>query len=828
MSHTLTQSQVSDRTDVQEHIRDSVDRAAETVGSVWPLHSFVTANPLSGFEHRPFHRAVDDAEDLFGGRGYPRASVFRQAWREGRIDPDILREELSAHGVDREPETLLEELEAAETDREPATDEATDRVDRVLSKWLAAFLDQGEAQWSMPNREEGFYAAWRDLAPYDGEIPCDGTDELPETPDEALESVLGEYPEPRWDEILEAHLASLPGWTGFVKQRAEEADPWQVNYPITLEEYLAVRLTLTDLFDAPIEPGTEADAASSVTETVGDDDIPLPELFLSAWEESYRRDLLERVDDTVTESSHGDGERPAAQLVFCIDTRSEIIRRHLEAQGPYETHGYAGFFGIPMRHQGYDSAVEADACPPILEPQHHVLDRPKTDGSADADAHDRWTGLAHATRKHFKRLKTNVVAAFTFVEGAGSAYGSAMAARTLLPSGIARLRNAVDERVPRPGEFCAPTVDYDDGDDHDHAEHDLPVGMTFEQKVEYAQTAFELMGWTEFARLVVFTGHASHTTNNPFDSSLDCGACAGNPGGPNARVLAAICNDEDVKAELRQRGYHIPEDTVFLAGEHNTTTDDVTLFDGDAPESHREDLEELREALEAAREGAAAERAESMANADSNRGVAETERRAVDWAETRPEWGLAGNAAFVIGPRELTDDADLEGRAFLHSYDWTTDSDGAALEAIVTGPLVVTQWINNQYYFATVDNGVYGSGSKVTQNPVGNVGVVQGNGGDLMTGLPLQSLKADDDRPFHQPLRLSAVIHAPVDRVTEILREHEDVERLVANGWIGGLTVVDPTQDNRAFHYQGDLEWEPQTAVAIAQSQTASSAVTSD
>ncbi len=76
--------------------------------------------------------------------------------------------------------------------------------------------------------------------------------------------------------------------------------------------------------------------------------------------------------------------------------------------------------------------------------------------------------------------------------------------------------------------------------------------------------------------------------------------------------------------------------------------------------------------------------------------------------------------------------------------------DGDALEAILTGPLVVTQWINNQYYFATVDTGVYGSGSKVTQNPVGNVGVVQGNGGDLLTGLPLQSLKRDDERPFHQ------------------------------------------------------------------------------
>jgi uncharacterized protein YbcC (UPF0753/DUF2309 family) len=122
--------------------------------------------------------------------------------------------------------------------------------------------------------------------------------------------------------------------------------------------------------------------------------------------------------------------------------------------------------------------------------------------------------------------------------------------------------------------------------------------------------------------------------------------------------------------------------------------------------------------------------------------------------------------------------------------------------------MVVTQWINTQYYFATVDPAVFGSGSKITQNPVGNVGVYQGNGGDLMTGLPTQSLKAADDDPYHQPLRLSTVIHAPVERVTDILRDHEELTTLLDNGWLS-LTVVDPQQDNTAFHYDGELEWTP-------------------
>ncbi|MEF8822429.1 MAG: putative inorganic carbon transporter subunit DabA, partial [Halovenus sp.] len=287
------------------------------------------------------------------------------------------------------------------------------------------------------------------------------------------------------------------------------------------------------------------------------------------------------------------------------------------------------------------------------------------------------------------------------------------------------------------------------------------------------------------------------------------GACAGNPGGPNARVLAAICNDEAVRAQLRDRGIDVPEDTVFVAGEHNTTTDEVELYASDVPETHQPEIDQLRTDLAVAREGATAERAGDMGS-DTSASVRETERRAADWAETRPEWGLAGNAGFVIGPRELTDGLDLDGRSFLHSYDWTTDPDGDALEAIMAGPMVVTQWINAQYYFATVDNAVYGSGSKVTHNPVGNVGVYQGNGGDLMTGLPQQSLMSADEEPYHQPLRLSTVIHAPVERVTEILAEHEELVELLDNNWLS-VTVVDPTRDHQAMQYTADCEWTPAT-----------------
>jgi uncharacterized protein YbcC (UPF0753/DUF2309 family) len=782
-------------------VQESIHAAAGAVGSVWPLHSFVTANPLAGFEDRPFHEAVGDAEAVLGGDGYPDAAVFRDAWESGRVDPDVLESQLAASGYDVDPEASLERLAADASDPADPTATATDRVDAVLTKWLAAFLDQGQAEWPMPDREQGFYDAFRSVAPHDGDVPDgDAIAALPDLPVDAVRHCLDGYPVDQWRDVFEFQLSALPGWTGFVRQRAADGGDWQTAYPVTLAGYLAVRLALVDQFDAPVAP-VEAPADGDSRTCEGR--VPLPEVWLRAWEATYRAELVGSLTDA-SESLAGptDDGRPDAQLVFCIDTRSEILRRHVEAAGEYETHGYAGFFGIPMRYAGYDSDVTVDACPPILDPQHRIADRPTDRAGADQDAYDHWHATLDAGKTVIKRLTSNAATAFSFVESTGVGYGAALTARTLLPGRVRDLLDAVDDRVPDDHEFCEPTVDYDPD-----SVTELREGLTVDEKVEYAATAFELMGWERFARVVVFAGHASETANNPFDSSLDCGACAGNPGGPNARVLAAICNDADVRAKLRKRGIDVPADTVFLAGEHNTTTDEVDLFDGAIPETHADDVEQLRADLETARAGAAAERAGDM-GVDADAAVRETERRAADWAQTRPEWGLAGNAGFVVGPTALTDGLDLDGRSFLHSYDWTTDPDGDALEAILTGPMVVTQWINTQYYFATVDNAAYGSGSKVTHNPVGNVGVYQGNGGDLMTGLPLQSLMSGADDPYHQPLRLSTVIHAPVERVTGVLSAHSQLTELLDNDWLS-LTVVDPEQDHRAFRYESDCEWTP-------------------
>jgi uncharacterized protein YbcC (UPF0753/DUF2309 family) len=149
----------------------------------------------------------------------------------------------------------------------------------------------------------------------------------------------------------------------------------------------------------------------------------------------------------------------------------------------------------------------------------------------------------------------------------------------------------------------------------------------------------------------------------------------------------------------------------------------------------------------------------------------------------------------IIGRRALTQSVDFQGRAFLHSYDYRQDASGKLLETIMTAPLVVAQWINMEHYFSTVDNEVYGSGSKAYHNVVGRIGVMTGGTSDLRIGLPAQTV-LKGDRPYHEPMRLLAVIESPRARIQSILDQHPHLEQLVTQRWI---TVVALNPEDHTF-----------------------------
>jgi len=863
-------------------IRALASQAADIVAPVWPLERFVAVNPLKGLEDRPFQTAVREGARLFGGRGYLPLTHYQAALAAGRIDRRALQTAFTARmgaasRACRIGERSIDVTDALWTrltdgpataspidaDTVSAARRAVERaglraddvktpvahdswVDREVVRACAAFFDQGQASLAMPGRKSGLYSAWRNLAQADPvlrrQLDVDGRralDALPARADAAIDQALrdldpaGDGPGDRG--MLEQHLAALPGWAGFIKQRHNEGD--DPKAPADLVGYLAVRLSLARI--APSTTSAEPDAdparetavrrlavtarAAGLTPAVldgaegsevdalwragaGVTDDALCDVHLAATEAGYRHALLGELAPRVP-LTEPDDQRPAAQLLFCIDVRSEVLRRHLEAQGAYRTAGYAGFFGLPIRYRPDPDTPGHAHCPVLLSPKHEIRDAPKPDRLEPAQAAVRQHGRWQRARGLFTALKGNIAATYGLVEATGLAAGVGMATRTLIPRAMARLRDRLSAGTavarhlwPRVSHTPATPKRED-------------TGVLLDEQVFYAQAMFALTGLgPPFGRLLVICGHGSTTTNNPYAAALDCGACGGRRGGPNARVMVGILNAPDVRSRLAERGIELPDDCVAVAAEHDTATDAVRLFDTDfVPDSHRDDLAALERDLAAAGRATRRERAGRLPDGTPEAPDSLT-RRSADWAQVRPEWGLAGNAALIVGPRRWTQALDLAGRCFLHDYDWSKDQHLEALTTILTAPMIVAQWINLQYYFSTVDNTVYGSGDKTTQNVVGGIGVMQGNESDLQIGLPRQSVHDDAGRPFHTPLRLLVVVLAPRERVGKVIAANTPVHRLLDNGWIT-LCAVEP-EDGGIHRYTPGGGWTPEHPVA--------------
>lgn len=729
-------------------IQTMVHLAAKSIAPVWPLKTCIACNSLQGFESKPFDEALNEAQFLF-----------------------------EQHDLEYQ------------------------HINRETIKWCGAYFDEGQSVIEIPAGDKGFYSAFKALSRYDKMLHQGSKQnkqfliQLPNHAESAIVQCLDflKISDEEQLPFLKKSLAQLPGWSGYIKWRTD----WQNTpnhsgkYSNMLVDFIAIRLIITVLLNPKINL---SQGIFSKTKAYKHPVIN----HIKNLEENYISHLIRTLLTEAKKINPLSQASPDAQLVFCIDVRSEPFRRHLESLGHYETLGFAGFFGLPIRLHDYNSGKVTDSCPVLLKPRYDIHEHPKHKISCYKKQHEQGMKFFNGLTDIYQQLKYNFATPFALVETLGAWCGLLMLSKTIKPMLTLSIINKWIEKI-RPTVATIPMIDM--------TEADSSNGISPTDQAVYAEAVLRIMGLTEnFGKFVIFCGHGSSTQNNPYASGLDCGACGGNHGGGNAKVLAAILNKESIQATLSERGIFIPEDTRFLAAEHNTTTDDVLIFeDSERPLLHKARLKELNDNLKEAKAKNTASRVSQFDVSNRANPVKETARRSQDWSEVRPEWGLARNAAFIIGPRRLTQALDLEGRCFLHSYDWSNDEQLTSLETILTAPMVVAEWINTQYLFSTINNVTYGSGSKVTHNVTGKIGVMQGNGSDLMHGLPLQSVNSTDVINYHQPQRLLTIVYAPRKNVTEIINRQEILKMLFFNAWVH-LIVVEPTE-NKAYQLETTGKW---------------------
>jgi uncharacterized protein YbcC (UPF0753/DUF2309 family) len=817
-------------------IRAAVARATRTVTPLWPLSSFIAVNPLGAHESEDFALATV---------ARPRAA-FLADYDRGRVtDADLIAAVLervpelaAAATVTLGPrvwtaaELVAFELVQADHSRLPAPSAPEpDLVDELVSKWVAAYLDP-HPLWQMPHRDRGPWAAWTALARYDPHLPSAARrrlHDLPPTADDGLATALVRLGVHEGDSelVLQREAQRLPGWVAHIKWRAGHVGD------IDMTSYLAIRITLRWALGLPLplplplplapppplplaqplplrgteptaDPAGARERAATLILTLSGHPGPSdtvarlarilalhpPQLHAFAWQsaydEHYRRELVTALARTTAVTTTTKTTTPSLQVVMCIDPRSEGMRRHLEDDPTIETYGFAGFFGVPIRFAHYQARGSVDALPALLAARHSVTEAP-TDAR---QAKRRTTALrvrdAFAAGLHAS--ETTPAAPFALAETLGWFFGATSLARTLWPGSI-----GISERMRR---RTTPEM---------ASEVTIADAFSLDERAALAETGIRMMGLNRCAPLIILTGHGSTSANNLYQSALDCGACGGNPGAANARAAAAIFNDLSVRRILAERGLPIPRTTLFVAAEHNTVSDRIEILDRQMiPDSHTIAVAEFLQTQIIAADHLVRERATQLPGAKRH-SLKRLRQRATDWAEVYPELGLVGNAAMIIGPREMTRGVDLQRRVFLHSYRPECDPDGSALETIMTAPLVVAQWINHQYFFSTVDQKRWGAGTKTIHNAIGTIGVISGQTGDLKRGLPLQSV-AVGNQDLHEAMRLSVLIQAPLERIGAIISRNQVLRHLFDNNWI---TLTARAEPNSPWYRYGSYGWTP-------------------
>lgn len=774
-----------------------------SVAPAWPLDQSIAVNPWWPQRHNTIEDTFAEQAVITGDTSLMPRRYYQQQWNK-QIQPAHVKQAIAELNSPLTYQQVVEDLERADPspirwktlamlmDEHIPSQQGhswAQEIVQQVSQFIALYHQYPERFEANGKDGEHLYQSWLEVVCQDkGMKTLLGVDllpyfqQLPSTLSETLSSVSETWQAIGTDQtgcyaLMRASLQQLSGWAGW-----QSWLDWQ-NTLANQSSHHSHALGLTTIllaWDHVLMQWLEKNhsaVAKNIRQTLNHQAANIEQLYFLAkqqlaplwiWQRALELSIQTPWIEQVQNVKQADStDTPSLQAVFCIDVRSEPMRRALEAQShDIETIGFAGFFGIPIAYQNHDGS--------ILRPQLPGLLAPDLVAQQTRMQPERWLRL---TKLGWQNSLDKPSSNLGMVEAGGLLKLISLFKRVVMQHGTDNpvnkdLRNNETWQLKRQNN-----------------------ALTTSEKAELGAGILTAMGIAKrLANVVLLTGHGSQTCNNHTASSLDCGACGGQSGEVNVKVLASLLNDSEVRHEMVNFGVNIPQETKFYAALHNTTTDDFTVFDAPSDDWRKK----IIQASHAARQNRAAQFSAPSAssNADLKRFF---KQRATNWAQMRPEWGLCNNAGVFIAPRALTRNLNFAGRAFLHEYQAELDPEFTQLEKILTAPLLVMNWINLQYYASVTTPEKFGSGNKLLHNVVGgHIGVFEGNGGDLRIGLSQQSVH-DGEQYRHQPVRLSTFIQAPKSAIEAIMAKHADVASLVNNGWIF-LYHIDAQQ--QISHYQ--------------------------
>jgi uncharacterized protein YbcC (UPF0753/DUF2309 family) len=768
-----------------------------------PLKDFIHHNTLHAFQHEKFFDGIFRASRMFGFRVTLQLTDYRALLSSKRIKYSVLERII----IERKGKAVLsiwkDKLFNIDYD-----ENINPRIGRLRSNWkkkhkidldslvqpllfrvLSSYLDQGISLWGFPMNKEGFLASIKSLEA-ESSVSLFRTKNartLLQSADLTIEKLLHELvgEERYYEQYLFDMCFSHPGWSGMVAVLDDNPNAVLVEKPISLKDFILVEL-LMELDILTLELGCGWGPLShnlnqqpfdvlSATEKTELDEVL--NIWQDAFEWSYYDDILSGLKFNL-ESPKAIPVKKKFQAIFCIDERECSIRRHLEFVAPdIETFGAPGFFGVEFYYKHFGAKFNDKLCPAPITPKYlikefEVSDHRKGDIMFSQNNHSLFQGYFLTIYLGFLSIGKMFQTLF----------------RPKMSASISDAFSHMDKY----GKLSVENTSVS------NIEDGLQVGFTISEMTIRVENFLRGIGLiTNYSEIIYVVSHGSSSANNPHHGAHDCGACSGRPGCVNARVFSIMANHPSVREQLSINGIDIPASTIFIAAMHDTSSDVIGFYDDEQltisqGKLHQDIIKSFEDALDLN----AKERSRRFASINSNQEIKKIRKaiykRSVSLFEPRPELGHGTNSLAIIGRRSLTRGLYMDRRAFLNSYDYSTDLNGKYLINVMAPIGVVCGGINLEYYFSRVDNLKLGCGTKLPHNVTGLIGVTNSSDGDLRPGLPWQMIEP------HDPVRLMVIVEHFPEIVLKVIQTTPAMFEWYKNEWIH-IVAIHP--ETKKFYY---------------------------
>jgi hypothetical protein len=767
-----------------------------------PLKDFIHHNSLHAFQHMKFYDAIFKASKIFGYQVTLQLTEFRQLYKNGRINNEVLEkiiaEKKGVNNVEKWKENLLHKdydthnsarigLLRANWKNQYKID-LDNLVQPLLFRILCSYLDQGISIWKLPSTKDGFLAAIRELEKnsFSSFFKTRRAKQLiqdnPSITD-LLKIVVGD--EAYFEQYLFDQQFSHRGWSGMAATVETVPHSLLDEKKISLNDLIVFELILEiDNLDSALgknwQPLSSRLDAPPLDLFADVDQTELNEVF-KIWQDAFEWSYYDQVIAGIIaekKREHKVNNKIAFQAMFCIDERECSLRRHIEHVVPdCETMGTPGFFGVEFYMQPQNAKFYDKLCPAPVTPKYLIKEYDVK--------HERKHELLYTDKTH--GFFFGFISSFTL----GFLAAVKLVQTIFRPKMSPAISNAF-AHMSKDGKLTIENKSLDD------RENGLQIGFTIEEMTARVEGLLRGIGLVRnFAPIIYVIAHGSSSANNPHHGAHDCGACSGRPGSVNSRVFAFMANHQTVRALLKQRGITIPDETQFVGALHDTAADQMEFYDEDVltPENTKSHLVNI-DSFESALDLNAKERSRRFASINTKKSLKhvrnEILKRSVSMFEPRPELGHGTNTLCIIANRKLTRGLFLDRRAFLNSYDYHNDIEGQLLTGLMRPIGPVCGGINLEYYFSRVDNYKLGAGTKLPHNVMGLIGVANSSDGDLRPGLPLQMIEV------HDPVRLLVIVEHYPDVVLKVVQSAPEMYEWYLNEWVH-LMAVHP--ETNQFYY---------------------------